>query len=160
MVTGSTLADRWVALADAPDSDRSTQMRPLLDEVLALDEGARPGAVKSMVEAEYGLEDARLRSFTLSRLRAWLALAATDLPAAQTLARGYDAAFDGLSGELAMRRSTVVQTVAIHDLRPEEVTGLFDLIPSIVRQVPKAIPPTQQYAKKSDEPKKPFWKFW
>src|SRR5690606_32440398 len=113
-----------------------------------------------MVRGEYGLTDAQLRTFTVSRLRAWLAVASNNMEGAQSLARGYDAAFDHLPADMAMRRSTTVQTVARQDLTTDEVQGLFDLIPSIVRQVPRAVPsaahtpPTQQQAKK------PFWKFW
>ena len=143
MVSGSTIADRWVALAGESEADRATKMRGILDEVLALGEGERTTTIASMVQGEYGLDDAQLRPFTVSRLRTWLAIAGGNLEGAQ-----------------AMRRSTTVQTVARTDLTPQEVTGLFDLIPSIVRQVPRAIPPTRHYDKPGDEKKKPFWKFW
>ena len=160
MVSGSTIADRWVALAGESEADRATKMRGILDEVLALGEGERTTTIASMVQGEYGLDDAQLRPFTVSRLRTWLAIAGGNLEGAQALARGYDAAFDTLPAAQAMRRSTTVQTVARTDLTPQEVTGLFDLIPSIVRQVPRAIPPTRHYDKPGDEKKKPFWKFW
>ena len=160
MVSGSTIADRWVALAGESEAERATKMRGILDEVLALAEAERATTIASMVQGEYGLEDAQLRPFTASRLRTWLAIAAGNPEGAQSLARGYDAAFDTLPAAQAMRRSTTVQTVARTELTPNEVTGLFDLIPSIVRQVPRAIPPTRQYDKPSDNPKKPFWKFW
>lgn len=158
MVADSSLADRWAGLAGASEGDRGVRMRAILDEVLNLDEAERGTAVDGMVRAEYALDDAQLRPFTTDRLRTWLGIAQDDMSGAQSLARGYDAAFDKLGASLAMRRSSMVQTVARHDLTPEEVTGLFDLIPSIVRQVPRAIPPTRQFEK--PERKKPFWKFW
>jgi hypothetical protein len=160
MVSGSTIADRWVALAAESDAERATKMRGILDEVLALGEVERATTVASMVQGEYGLDDAQLRPFTVSRLRTWLAIAAGNLEGAQSLARGYDAAFDKLPAAQAMRRSTIVQTVARMELTPEEVTGLFDLIPSIVRQVPRATQPTRHYDKPGDDKKKPFWRFW
>lgn len=158
MVAGSNLAERWAGLAGDSEGDRGARMRAILDEVLDLDEAERGTAVEGMVRAEYALDDAQLRPFTTDRLRTWLAIAQDNMSGAQSLARGYDAAFDKLGASLAMRRSSMVQTVARHDLTPEEVTGLFDLIPSIVRQVPRAIPPTRQFEK--PERKKPFWKFW
>lgn len=158
MVTSSNSAERWAALAGNSEGDRQMRMRAILDEVLALDEAERGTTIEGMVQAEYALDDAQLRPFTIDRLRTWLAIAQDNMGGAQSLARGYDAAFDKLGAALAMRRSSMVQTVARHDLTPEEVTGLFDLIPSIVRQVPRAIPPTRHYEK--PEPKKPFWKFW
>lgn len=161
MVSGSTIADRWVALAGESEAERATKMRAILEEVLALGEAERASTVASMVQGEYSLDDAQLRPFTVSRLRTWLAIASGNMEGAQSLARGYDAAFDTLPAAQAMRRSTTVQTVARTELTPEEVTGLFDLIPSIVRQVPRAIPPTRHYDKPADEKqKKPFWKFW
>lgn len=158
MVTGSSLAERWAALATDSEGDRRSAMRAILEEVLSLDEAERAATVEGMVQAEYALDDAQLRPFTIDRLRTWLAIAQDNMGGAQSLARGYDGAFDKLGAALAMRRSSMVQTVARHDLSPEEVTGLFDLIPSIVRQVPRAIPQTRHYDK--PEPKKPFWKFW
>ena len=158
MVTNSGLAERWAGLASVADDERAGKMRALLDEVLALGETERTSAIETMVQHEYALEDAQLRPFTISRLRAWLQIADGNMEGATSLARGYDAAFDRLGAALAMRRSTMVQTVARHDLTPEEVTGLFNLIPSIVRQVPKSTAPTRVYEK--PEQKKPFWKFW
>lgn len=164
MVT-SGIGQRWAALVSASDEGRPSEMRPILDEVMALDEEERAEAVRSMVEAEYALPDAELQAFTLSRLRAWLAIAGEDMEAAKSLARGYDAAFDRMPGGAAMRRSTTVQTVARTSLSVEEVQGLFDLIPSIVRQIPRAVPPSTAGAAASSgqasmAAKKPFWKFW
>lgn len=158
MVTGSSLAERWAALAEDSGGDRKAGMRGILDEVLSLEEAERSATIEAMVQGEYALDDAHLRPFTIDRLRTWIAISQDDMSGAQSLARGYDAAFDKLGASMAMRRSSMVQTVARHDLTPEEVTGLFDLIPSIVRQVPRAIAPTRYYEK--PEQKKPFWKFW
>ncbi len=158
MGTDSGIAERWAALASAADGERVGMMRVVLDEVLALGDAERASAIETMVQREYALDDAQLRPFTISRLRAWLQIAEGNMDGATALARGYDAAFDKLGAAMAMRRSTLVQTVARHDLTPEEVGGLFNLIPSIVRQVPKSVRSTQVYDKPGR--KKPFWKFW
>ncbi|MCB9482656.1 MAG: hypothetical protein H6674_07520 [Dehalococcoidia bacterium] len=158
MVTNSGIAERWAGLASAADDERVGKMREVLDDVLALGDAERTSTIESMVQSEYALDEAQLRPFTISRLRAWLQVADGNMDGATSLARGYDAAFDKLGASLAMRRSTMVQTVARHDLTPEEVAGLFNLIPSIVRQVPKSTAPTRVYDK--PEQKKPFWKFW
>jgi len=162
MVTSNDIGGRWAALAAAGEDERGAQMRVILNEVLALDEGARIEVVRQMVEAEYALPDAQLKPFTVSRLRTWLAIAGSNLESAQSIARGYDAAFEKMPGAAAMRRSTTVQGVARDVLTVEEVQGLFALIPSIVRQVPRAIPPSTPRPPKPDEApsKKPFWKFW
>jgi hypothetical protein len=165
MVTssGTGIGERWVALAEVPEEGRGAQMRAIIEEVLALDGEAQGEAVRAMVTAEYGLPDEQLKPFTASRLRAWLDIAADDLSAAKEMAHQYDMAFDRLPAQMAMRRSTTVQGVARTTLTPEEVRGLFDLIPSIVRQVPRlavsdALP--KQAKPPMEERKKPFWKFW
>ena len=158
MVTGSSHAERWATLAGESESGRVATMRAILEEVIALDDAERSHVIEGMVDAEYALDEAQLRTFTADRLRAWIAISQDNMDGASSLARGYDAAFDKLGATMAMRRSTVVQTVARHDLTPEEVLALFDLIPSLVRQVPRAAPRTQYYEKPT--PKKPFWKFW
>lgn len=158
MVNGSSIAERWAALAGEPEGERTAAMRQILEEVLALDDAERQTTIERMVEREYALPDDQLRPFTISRLRTWLGIANGNMEGAQTLARGYDMAFDRLGASMAMRRSTIVQTIARHDLEPDEVTGLFDLIPSIVRQVPRAVSPTPTWERPAA--KKPFWKFW
>lgn len=160
MVTSPSIGERWAGLAALSDAERRAQMRPILEEVLALEEGERSSTVEAMVAAEYALDDAELRPFTASRLRTWLAIAEDNMDGAVALARGYDGAFERLGGAMAFRRSTTVQAVARHELTSDEVKGLFDLIPSIVRQVPRTIPPTKYYEK--PEQRRPFWKlrFW
>ncbi|MDA1240638.1 MAG: hypothetical protein O2798_07320 [Chloroflexi bacterium] len=161
MVTSNDIGVRWAGLASAGEAERGQQMRAILDEVLALDEGARVEVVRRMVEAEYALTDEQLRPFTVSRLRSWLAIADSDLASAQAIARGYDAAFEQMPGAAAMRRSTTVQTVARTTLSAAEIQGLFALIPSIVQQIPRAVPSAHTQRKEdAPEAKKPFWKFW
>lgn len=149
---------RWAGLAAVAEPDRSREMRDFLEEVIALGDSEKSAGIEQMVMAEYALPEAALRSFTVSRLRTWLAIAHDDLVGAISLARGYDAAFDKLGAAMAMRRSSLVQAVARHDLKDGELEGLFDLIPSLVRQVPRRPVVTRYYEK--PEPKKAFWKFW
>ncbi len=161
MVASNDIGQRWAGLASVAEGDRQTQMRAVLEEVLGLGEGERVEAIRSMVDAEYALPDDDLRPFTVSRLRTWLAIGADNMDGATSLARGYDAAFEKLPAAAAMRRSTTVQTVARTTLSAEEIQGLFALIPSIVQQIPRAVP-SAHTQRKEDAPaaKKPFWKFW
>lgn len=161
MTTGEGQA--WSDLAMLDQATRERSMHEQLTSVLALDEQARLAALKEMITAEYALDEAALRPFTMSRLRTWVAISREDMERARTLARGYDAVFDGLPAELAMRRARVVQTVAKSDLAPAEVDALFELIPSLVRQVPRA--PGAAFnrpaaAKPAGDAGQPWWKFW
>ncbi|MEX1023393.1 MAG: hypothetical protein WD058_09630 [Dehalococcoidia bacterium] len=170
-MSAEQIAERWGGLASQPESAQSEGMRSILAEVLALDDTHRLDVLEAMVRAEYALESDSLRAFTRSRLRTWIAISADDLEGAKSLARGYDAAFDRLPAELAMRRASTVQTVARSDLAADEVTALFDLIPSLVRQVPRATPAPISAARTADAvtsgvnavvaaAARPWWKVW
>lgn len=127
--------DTWGGLVAEPEPERSRSMREHFTSVLALDVDARAEALEEMVRSEYALEDDALRQFTTSRLRTWLSMPLDD---AIALAGGYDAVFERIPAHMAMRRAKIVQTVALHDLTPDEVEGLFALIPSLIKQVPRS----------------------
>jgi hypothetical protein len=166
MASASEFGARWGALSGESGATQIAGMRAILDEVVALPDEARVDAIEAMVAAEYALEASVLHSFTTSRLRAWLAMSANDMEAAKKVVNGYDTAFERLPGAMAMRRATIVQTVARVEMTPEEVTGLFALIPSIVQQVPRAVPSSMStpaggaVAAMAPAKKKPAWKFW
>lgn len=158
----ASLGERWVALAQVNKVERAAAMRPLLDEVLALEPEQRRSEVLDMVRSEYQLDDRALADFTASRLRAWLALGEEDRDSAETLDRAYDDALDQLPGGLAMRRTTVVQSVARSELTTDEIDRLVDVIPSTIRQIPWA---RAAVAAKTTSPAKSTtthsrWKFW
>lgn len=161
MANAAEFGTRWGALAGEPEAAQASGMRSVLDEVVRLPEAERAEVIEAMVKAEYALDDAALHVFTANRLRTWLALSASDMEAAKTVVHGYDSAFEHLPGGMAMRRATMVQTVARTEMTPEEVAGLFELIPSIVRQVPRSAPsPKYTPAGGVAVKKKPAWKFW
>ncbi|MDP2327106.1 MAG: hypothetical protein Q8M79_03360 [Dehalococcoidia bacterium] len=161
MAGGAQAGTTWAGLASRPEAERVGPMCDLLREVMSLPEDQRATALDGMVRAEYALDDATLHSFTASRLRAWLRLAGDDMESARTLSRAWDQVFDGMPAETAMRRATVVQTVARSELSSEEVAVLFEFIPSIVRQIPRAPSSlSQRIAEAPPERDTPWWKFW
>lgn len=166
MANAAEFGSRWGALAGQSGPAQVSGMRSVLDEVVGLPDAERVEVIEAMVKAEYALDSAALHPFTASRLRTWLALSSDDMEAAKKVVNGYDTAFERLPGDMAMRRATTVQTVARTEMTAEEVTGLFDLIPSIVRQVPRSAP-SPKYAPAGSggtatmaPKKKPAWKFW
>jgi AcrR family transcriptional regulator len=161
MVSGN----EWAGLASVPEPERRERMVAALGRVLEQDESQRIATLRGMVEAEYALDDESLRSFTASRLRAWIALSERDMEQARTIARGYDAVFAGMTGTLAMRRSSTVQTVVRTDFTAEEIDRLFELIPSMIQQMPRRVAPmerreTPQEMRDRRAATRPWWKFW
>ena len=82
---------------------------------------------------------------------------------ANTIARGYDAVFNHLSGESAMRRTTVVLTV-VRDFAPEQIEALHGLIPTTTAAIPairhpETVPAPAVAPARAKKPK-PFWRFW
>ncbi|MDO9443687.1 MAG: hypothetical protein Q7K37_00065 [Dehalococcoidia bacterium] len=161
MAGGAQAGTTWAGFASQPEAERVGPMCDQLRAVMSLPEDQRVAALSGMVRAEYALDEATLHSFTASRLRAWLRLAGEDMELARSLSREWDHVFDGMPGDTAMRRATVVQTVARSELNAEEVSVLFEFIPSIVRQIPRAPSSlSQRVAEAPPERDTPWWKFW
>ncbi len=161
MAGGAQVATTWSGLARTPEADRVGSMCDVLRGVMSLPEDQRTTALNAMVQAEYALDDAALHSFTASRLRAWLRLASEDMDLTRALSRSWDQVFDGMPAATAMRRATVVQTVARSEMNAEEVGVLFEFIPSIVRQIPRAPSKLAQPVPEAPpERDAPWWKFW
>jgi hypothetical protein len=160
----------WSDLAQLDASARQQQMTAVCREVAELPDDQRLERLEAMVRAEYELGEDLLRPFTLTRLKTWIEIDSDNPELAQRLARGYDAVFDKLPGAMAMRRASVVQNVARTDLSLEEVDSLFRLVPSLVRQVPRAHKESATEAKgkaysaaqrvKAEGGGRPWWKFW
>ncbi len=169
MTTEAQLDMTWSALSDAEPSARISEMRQRFDALAGLDEAAREQQAESMIRAEYALEDEKLADFTESRLRAWLSLAADNLQVAQDVANAYNTAFERVPGAIAMRRAALVHTVARDRLTPEDMDVLYELVPRLVANVPRASQEAVEHAaelarKARGEPvvrrAKPWWKFW
>jgi hypothetical protein len=181
MNQGQIAADTsWSAMTSLSADERERRMTDILREVAGMPESERVDRLEGLVRAEYELDDQTLRPFTATRLRALLAINREDHDAANNLARGWDTVFDRLPGGLAMRRATVVQTVARKELSADEVGELFELVPSLVRSVPRAKTEAMHIERKGkalqrdeantarmeiaaaggDASVRPWWKFW
>lgn len=161
-ITRSTLGERWVALAPLGDDERQAGMRRIFDELLTMAAAKRSAAFIEMVDAEYTLNDRMLRPFTTSRLRAWLSLASERPDDARVIADSYDEVFNQMPIGIAMRRITIVQTVARTELSAAEIVSLLHLFPALGRQIPFAPVAMAEHVaghEPSGEPP-PRWKFW
>lgn len=128
----------WAALAELEDAERQKAMSDrfhMLEEAPADD---RLRGIAAMVSAEDAMDDEAIYPFALSQLRVWAQLAREDLPKAQSIATAYDDVYGEGTGKAAWRRATVVQTIARLDLSADEVDALADLVPSLMRQIPRA----------------------
>lgn len=164
-MTGEQMDEEWRGLAALGPDERQARMAEHCRAVAALEDQQRIGALTAMVRGEYDLADPELHQFTLSRLRAWIAINQSDHELAEKLARGYDAAFQSMPGAMAMRRASIVQGVARTDLSAPEVETLFALIPSIVQQVPRVTTDSLTSRPHAPAPaagttSKPWWRFW
>ena len=138
MVTTEIRKDvAWAALAARDERSRIEVMRQSFQELAALDENDRLRRLRAMIYAEYALPEAELAEFTASRLRCWVEMARGDPGSARLLGAGYDRVFSELPADIAMKRAFIVQGVATRDLSPDETDALFDIIPGLVRQLPR-----------------------
>jgi hypothetical protein len=164
MSTGDA-GERWAALASESPEARVEPMCAVLREVIALPADQQAAPLEAMVRAEYALDDAALHSFTSSRLRALIKMAGENMEGLRVLSHSWDRVFDRMPASVAMRRATIVQTVARSEMSPQEVSVLFELIPSIVQQIPRTptgmtTPAERAAAAAAPPPRKPWWKFW
>lgn len=171
-MTSEVQADTaWAALSELDAAPREQAMEERFARLASKAEDERLTEAEGMIRAEYGLEDEHLHPFTTSRLRAWIALEKRDPAQANAAVAAYDKVFDTLPANLAMKRASVVQTVARADLSGDEIDVLFELIPSLVRTVPRARQDALRSTASQDRVEeartsqavsdaKPFWKFW
>lgn len=156
----------WSNLAALDEERRRGAMRERFVRLAAVDEAQRLRDLEAMVRAEYGLPEAELHDFTRSRLRAWIELRERDPGQATALARAYDTVFKRVPGDLAMRRATVVQSVARADLSDSEIAALDEMAPTLMQSVAHrsgghgATDLRARVASEAGTAKKPRWKFW
>lgn len=168
MSAASVSADTtWSSLAALGDRQRREAMTERMRRLAAVDDAERTRELEAMVLAEYALPEADLRDFTLSRLRAWLQLHAQDPGQSHALASAYRAVFQRVPADIALRRASVVQSVAREDLTAEELTELDELIPDVLEPVAhakKESTPTSRLLEQQPvavtAERKPRWKFW
>lgn len=165
MVSETVLADTsWSNLAAVDDTARRAAMVARFQRLALADEPTRVRELESMVRAEYALPEAELHAFTLCRLRAWIGLHAEDPGQAQAIATAYDRVFERVPAGLAMRRASVVQTVARTDLEEAELRVLALMVPSLLASVPHGNAgdhgAIRQRVEGDTRQRRPFWKFW
>lgn len=166
--TGQLAPDTtWSRLADLEVPQRMEAMAERMRRLASVEEAERARELEAMVRAEYALPDVELRQFTLSRLRAWLQLHAQDPGQSRALASAYRVVFQRVPAELALRRTSVVQSVAREELTAEELTQLDELIPDVLEAVAHArkesTPASRLLAQQPvavTAERKPRWKFW
>lgn len=159
MTTQNIKADTgWGEFANLGQAEREEKMRARYQELGKLSEQERVDRLFAMAQAEYALNDERLRSFTTSRLRVWINL---DEPTAKTVVAAYDQAMDKMPGSAAMRRVALVQNLAL-TFSLEEQAKLRVLVPKIfagrsdITQLAKEAAAT----KVAEKPKKSGWGFF
>ncbi len=162
-MTSSTPMDvkQWVALADAKEDARTSEMKKKYAELAGLSEEERLKQITELARAEHEMPEDKLHDFTKSRLLTWIDM---EQGQAQVLAHSYDEALKSLPGTLAMRRVGAVQTVA-REMHPDEVEKLYSLIPSILREMPRQVVTSLATgAEKKPRPpkrkKRTWWKLW
>lgn len=157
----------WSNLAALDERQRMEAMTERMRRLATVDEAARGRELEAMVRAEYALPDSDLRDFTLSRLRAWLQLHGQDPGQSHALARAYHAVFERVPAEVALRRASVVQSVAREELTAEELTALDELIPDLLEPVAHARKESivgsrllERQPAAAGAERRPRWKFW
>ena len=117
----------WGELSGLGQAEREDKMRARYQELAKLSESERVDRLFAMAQAEYSLNDERLRPFTTSRMRVWIGM---DLETAKTVVASYDKAMEVMPGVAAMRRVTLVQNLAM-TFSLEEQSKLRVLVPKI-----------------------------
>lgn len=152
----------WGALAGVSEAERRSAMKQRYVEVARLPEAELQARMLRMAQAEYALADAALRAFTLSRLKAWL-----ELPeeSARKVSAAYDAVMQQMPGQAAMRRVSLVQTLA-RDFSAEDEARLRILVPGVLGALPArqaaarlSQPASPSTAAPPEAAKKGFWPF-
>jgi hypothetical protein len=135
-MTSDAQREEWLAALDCDQETRIVRMLARYSGLGDLAESALEARLDTIIRAEYGLDDAALRSLTAARLQAWLRLAGANIELARRLGRAYDRVFARLPGALEFRRAVASQTVATHELSAAQRMLLADVVPGFARSVP------------------------
>ena len=151
----------WGRLSELDEATRETRMLERYAALALLPEEERRTQVRSMANAEYSLPDEKLREFTLSRMRAWIAL---DQEQGPLIANSYDAVMQDMPAGIAMKRVSLVQTLVIA-FTPEEEARLRELVPRVFAGAPNRALTALERNEGSFEVakqtrKKAWWAFW
>ena len=119
-------------MADLAQADRESKMLARYIELGKQPEATRNERLLEMVRADFALPEDKLKSFTLSRMRVFLKLPPEP---AKTMAAAYDTVMLKMPASAAMRRVTLVQTLA-KDFTPDEEERLRELNPNLFAGLP------------------------
>ena len=160
MVSQQDVDLEWAKLADSEVTPREAAMLARYNELAGLSEDERRSRLRSMARAEYELSDAKLRPFTVSRMRTWLELDPTN---AQLIASSYDAVMQEMPAPVAMRRVALVQSLAI-EFSVDDEDRLRKLTPRVFAGAPSrktGLAREETSLSMADShPKRSWWAFW
>ena len=150
----------WEELAGMDEDARQSEMLARFEELIGMSAEERAESLQSMSRAAYQLSDEKLEVLTRSRLLTWVDW---DREKAKTVAQAFDQSMNSLPAQIAMRRVTVSQTVALK-FSPDQNAALAEIVPRIFAAMPgagaeQASPSAAASETASAEPK-PWWKFW
>ena len=115
----------WVAIAALDEDGLTAAVTAAYAMIADQDEGGRHDSLVEAISTVYVMPDPQLRSMTEARLRAWIALPPEK---AAVVGNSFELVMDEMPANLAMRRVTVVQSVAFR-LKPEELALLQNRAP-------------------------------
>ncbi|MCA9821159.1 MAG: hypothetical protein KC495_05525 [Dehalococcoidia bacterium] len=143
----------WTAMSQLEQDAQDEAATAAYAAIADFDEADRRTELASAIEIIYRLPDPQLRSMTEARLRAWLALPPEK---AAIVGNSFESVMDAGPADIAMRRVTVVQSVAFK-LTPEEIAQLRNVVPRVLGDAP---PPTASMSEGTGAPPPPWWAFW
>ena len=132
MTTSAASDNAWADLLNLPPPEREARMLQRYVELGKMEDAQRQQRLLDMANAEYALSEEKLREFTLSRMRMFLKLPPDT---GKVMAAAYDMVMLKMPGAAAMRRVSLVQTLA-KNFTPEEESQLRDLNPNLFAGLP------------------------
>ncbi|MGE0598802.1 MAG: hypothetical protein AB7J35_03120 [Dehalococcoidia bacterium] len=142
----------WATIATMDQDGQNGAVTAAYAAIADQDEATRRESLSRAIESVYRMPDDQLRSMTEARLRAWLALPEDK---AAVVGNSFESVMDTMPAEIAMRRVTVVQSVAFK-LKADELEHLQHIVPRVLGDTPKVT----ATAAPAQPQSRPWWKFW
>jgi len=148
----------WAELGDMEEEQRESLMEERYLELAALSEEERQAQLRALAPVEYTLPDDKIWPFHRSRLRTWLRM---DQSAARRVADSYHEVMQQMPADIAMRRVSIVQTVA-RSVSLDEQERLRALVPRVFGEASTGTGEATkgQSAAGGEKAKRPWWRFW
>ncbi|MGB4863375.1 MAG: hypothetical protein WBO97_13035 [Tepidiformaceae bacterium] len=142
----------WATMAALDQEGQNGAVTAAYAAIAEQDEATREKTLAASIEQIYRMPDEKLRSMTEARLRAWMNLPEDK---AATVGNSFETVMDKMPVDIAMRRVTVVQSVAFK-FNAEDLEHLQHIVPRVLGDAPLAVPSMAMGEGKA----KPWWKFW